>query len=136
MKLIPKNRKAEAELNLTPLIDIVFLLLIFFMISTSFDTSPRRDIDVPISSYSESKTKNSVSIFVDINNIVTIKQKVFHLDKHEEIKKELDELKSSGLTHVTVVADSRINYQTFIHIMESLAFAGISRVSFSVERSN
>ena len=83
MKLLPKNRKAEAELNLTPLIDIVFLLLIFFMVSTRFDSNPRRDIDVPVSSYSESKTKNNVSIFVDINNIVTIKQKVFHVDKHD-----------------------------------------------------
>ena len=136
MKLLPKNRKAEAELNLTPLIDIVFLLLIFFMISTRFDSNPRRDIDVPVSSYSESKTKNNVSIFVDINNIVTIKQKVFHVDKHDEIKRELDELKSLGLTNVTVVADSRVNYQTFISIMESLASAGINRVSFSVERSN
>ncbi len=136
MKLLPKNRKAEAELNLTPLIDIVFLLLIFFMVSTRFDSNPRRDIDVPVSSYSESKTKNNVSIFVDINNIVTIKQKVFHVDKHDEIKRELDELKSLGLTNVTVVADSRVNYQTFISIMESLASAGINRVSFSVERSN
>ena len=136
MKLLPKNRKAEAELNLTPLIDIVFLLLIFFMVSTRFDSNPRRDIDVPVSSYSESKTKNNVSIFVDINNIVTIKQKVFHVDKHDEIKRELEELKSLGLTHVSVVADSRVNYQTFISIMESLASAGINRVSFSVERSN
>ena len=136
MKLLPKNRKAEAELNLTPLIDIVFLLLIFFMVSTRFDSNPRRDIDVPVSSYSESKTKNNVSIFVDINNIVTIKQKVFHVDKHDEIKRELEELKSLGLTHVSVVADSRVNYQTFISIMESLAYAGINRVSFSVERSN
>ena len=136
MKLLPKNRKAEAELNLTPLIDIVFLLLIFFMVSTRFDSNPRRDIDVPVSSYSESKTKNNVSIFVDINNIVTIKQKVFHVDKHDEIKRELDELKSLGLTNVTVVADSRVNYQTFISIMESLASAWINRVSFSVERSN
>ena len=136
MKLLPKNRKAEAELNLTPLIDIVFLLLIFFMVSTRFDSNPRRDIDVPVSSYSESKTKNNVSIFVDINNIVTIKQKVFHVDKHDEIKRELEELKSLGLTHVTVVADSRVNYQTFISIMEALASAGINRVSFSVERSN
>ena len=136
MKLLPKIKKTEAELNLTPLIDIVFLLLIFFMVSTRFDANPRRDIDVPVSSYSESKTKNNVSIFVDINNIVTIKQKVFHVDKHDEIKKELDQLKSLGLTHVTVVADSRVNYQTFIGIMESLASAGINRVSFSVERSN
>ena len=136
MKLIPKNRKSEAELNLTPLIDIVFLLLIFFMVSTRFDTNKRHDIDVPLSSYSESKTETSVSIFVDINNIVTIKQKVFHLDKRDDIKKELDDLKNLGLNHVTVVADSRINYQSFIDIMESLAFAGINRVSFSVERSD
>ena len=106
------------------------------MVSTRFDTNKRHDIDVPLSNYSESKTETSVSIFVDINNIVTIKQKVFHLDKRDDIKKELDDLKNLGLNHVTVVADSRINYQSFIDIMESLAFAGINRVSFSVERSD
>ena len=59
------------------------------------------------------------------------------MDKRDEIKKELDGLKNlKFVNHVTVVADSRINYQSFIYIMESLAVAGINRVSFSVERSD
>ena len=37
MRLQDKRRDEEPEVNLTPLIDVVFLLLIFFMVSTTFD---------------------------------------------------------------------------------------------------
>ena len=39
--------KTEAEINLTPLIDVVFLLLIFFMVSTTFIGESRLSIDLP-----------------------------------------------------------------------------------------
>ena len=46
MNLQPEKKQA-IELNLTPLIDVVFLLLIFFMVSTTFDKESRIKVDLP-----------------------------------------------------------------------------------------
>ncbi len=46
MNLQPEN-DGEPEVNLTPLIDVVFLLLIFFMVSTTFEHQSRIQIDLP-----------------------------------------------------------------------------------------
>ena len=135
MNLLKTNKKIDTELNLTPLIDIVFLLLIFFMISTKFDTNPKKDIDLPISNYPQSKIRDDVSIFVDVNNIVTIRQKKIPLEDFKKIRDELENLKNSGLSQLTIYADSRVNYQSFIRLMSSVSSAKIKRVSFSVKQS-
>ncbi|MEX2320333.1 MAG: biopolymer transporter ExbD, partial [Saccharospirillum sp.] len=45
-----RSRQEEAQVNLTPLIDVVFLLLIFFMVSTTFTRETQLQIDLPESS--------------------------------------------------------------------------------------
>ena len=135
MNILKKNKKVEAELNLTPLIDIVFLLLIFFMISTKFDNNPKRDIDLPISNYPKSETRGGISIFVDANNVVTIRQKKIPLEESKKITEELQNLKAKGFSEITIYGDSRVNYQSFISLMSSVSSAKIKRVSFSVKQS-
>jgi biopolymer transport protein ExbD len=47
MKFHSSNPEEDANINLTPLIDVVFLLLIFFMVSTTFDTTSQLKIKLP-----------------------------------------------------------------------------------------
>ncbi|MBD3897429.1 biopolymer transporter ExbD [Halomonas sp. ML-15] len=44
-----RHRHAPVEVNLTPLIDVVFLLLIFFMVSTTFETRQALELELPLS---------------------------------------------------------------------------------------
>lgn len=53
-----RQRREEVGINLTPLIDVVFLLLIFFMISTTFVEKPGLKIDLPDSSAQQLKNEN------------------------------------------------------------------------------
>ena len=50
MNLRPGHKEEGVEVNLTPLIDVVFLLLIFFMVSTTFDRHARLKVSLPESS--------------------------------------------------------------------------------------
>ena len=65
MNLRPK-RDEPHDINLTPLIDVVFLLLIFFMVSTTFDRSSELTIDLPKAS-SEAKAEHDKPIDVAID---------------------------------------------------------------------
>ena len=56
---------AEVEINLTPLIDVVFLLLIFFMISTQFKVAAELDLDLPTASAAQS-TGDTQSVLVTV----------------------------------------------------------------------
>ena len=51
-----RQRPEEVSVNLTPLIDVVFLLLIFFMVSTTFNKETRLDVELPASEQGESVT--------------------------------------------------------------------------------
>ena len=54
MKFQGRNLEEDVNINLTPLIDVVFLLLIFFMVSTTFDTTSQLKIQLPQASQTQS----------------------------------------------------------------------------------
>ncbi|MDH3900087.1 MAG: biopolymer transporter ExbD, partial [Gammaproteobacteria bacterium] len=65
MNLQPDNED-EPEINLTPLIDVVFLLLIFFMVSTTFEHQSRIQIELPEATAAASKPDSeSLEIIID-----------------------------------------------------------------------
>ena len=64
--MLRTKRDNEPELNLTPLIDVVFLLLIFFMVSTTFDHQSEISIELPESSGKVADTKQkTIEISID-----------------------------------------------------------------------
>ena len=66
MKFRPFAQEDEASVNLTPLIDVVFLLLIFFMVSTTFDTTSEIKVELPQASPEQRiQQVESLSIVID-----------------------------------------------------------------------
>ena len=62
-----RKKRNIMSLDLTPLIDVVFLLLIFFMVSTTFNKYGKIDIDVPVSKVSEKIENSKIEIIIDKN---------------------------------------------------------------------
>ena len=66
MNLRPDRRDERVDVNLTPLIDVVFLLLIFFMVSTTFDRHAKLKVELPEASAStEQKLEEPVVLSID-----------------------------------------------------------------------
>ncbi len=76
MNLRPK-RKDTMDLNLTPLIDVVFLLLIFFMVSTTFDKEARIKVQLPTAATQDEpvETDKVLDITVDAKGVFYVNQK-------------------------------------------------------------
>ena len=68
-----KNRE-ELDLNLTPLIDVVFLLLIFFMVTTTFDRETQLNIELPQAAGEQKKAEQVLEISIDSSNRFYINQ--------------------------------------------------------------
>jgi biopolymer transport protein ExbD len=129
-----KEGEEDFSLDLTPMIDVVFLLLIFFMVSTSFiDFSRRMDISLPEAkaSVTADKLKNYV-IEIGLNkkiflNGTEVGFKI--LEKKLKEKEEELEIKKA----VVIRADEKLDYGLIVKIMGIVNAAEITDLSIAVK---
>ncbi len=132
--LFRKEGEEDFSLDLTPMIDVVFLLLIFFMVSTSFiDFSRRMDISLPEAkaSITVEKLKNYV-IEIGLNKKIflngievgfnTLEKRLKEKDKELEMKKA-----------VLIRADEKLDYGLVVKIMGIVNAAEITDLSIAVK---
>ena len=92
MKLRARER-AEPDVNLTPLIDVVFLLLIFFMISTTFEREAQLKVDLPEASAEAAEaTPDRLEITIKGNGDIFINDQQVVNTRPETIRRAIEEL--------------------------------------------
>lgn len=115
------GRKEELDVNMTPLIDVVFLLLIFFMVSTTFDRESEIEITLPEAAASPVEKEDfTLEVTVDAEGTYYINgQRVINTDI-ETLKKAL---KLAAGKHenppIVVSADAKAPYQSVVTVMDA-----------------
>ena len=138
MKLDRIKRRSGGDLilEMTPLIDVVFLLLIFFMLATTFDERSAFKIDLPKSTAAKTKeTLKEVQVLVD-------KDKNIYLSYTENNKLQQEKLELSNFVSavsvklnnsqskdVMISADKTIDYGFIVEIMSLLKESGASAIN-------
>ena len=138
MKLDRIKRRSGGDLilEMTPLIDVVFLLLIFFMLATTFDERSAFKIDLPTSTVAKTKeTLKEVQVLVD-------KDKNIYLSYTENNKSQQEKLELSNFVSavsvklnnsqskdVMISADKTIDYGFIVEIMSLLKESGASAIN-------
>ena len=128
------DAEEDYSLQLTSLIDVVFLLLIFFMVSTSFvDFTRRLDIELPeAKSSAEVVEKKSFLIEVGAEKRISLNGKTVLLD---DLESELKAGVESGKfkPSLTVKADKRLDYGYVIKVMGLISGADIRDISLATK---
>ncbi len=127
------RQEEDYSLQLTSLIDVVFLLLIFFMVSTSFvDFTRRMDIQLPNSKQSmEVERVESFLLEVGVEKRLTLNGKDVTI---EELERRLDEAKRKPGRRILIIkADKRLDYGFVVRIMGISFAAGIRDISVAVK---
>ena len=127
----------EPSINLTPLIDVVFLLLIFFMVTTTFIRETRLQVNLP---EAEAETQSTQSERLEI---VVSRDGSFALNGQRLVNGKLEtllrglELESKGNLNlpVIIVADSEATHQSVVTAMDAIGQAGFTRLSIATQRS-
>ena len=130
-----RRRRETPDVNLTPLIDVVFLLLIFFMVSTTFDKQSRIKVDLPEASAQKTLDKKNRER-LDITVSATGK---YYLNDRELINTDIDTLKRAiekvtrGKTDIPVVidADANATHQSVVRVMDAASQLGLYRMSIA-----
>ena len=125
-------RRELPALNLTPLIDIVFLLLIFFMVTTSFSRETRLLVSLPEASGSVENAAESIEVLVDREGGYAINGRRLVNAEMDSLVRGL-ELESGGDVSllVVLVADAEVQHQSVVSAMEAIGRAGFTSLSIA-----
>ncbi|ALF20597.1 biopolymer transporter ExbD [Fusobacterium vincentii] len=139
MKLerIKRRSGGTLVLEITPLIDVVFLLLIFFMLATSFDERSAFKIDLPKSTAAKTKsTLKEVQVLVDKEKNIYLRYtdnsgrlQSEKLDLSSFVSVVSEKLNTSESKDVMISADKAIDYGFIVEIMSLLKESGASAIN-------
>lgn len=132
----------EVSINLTPLIDIVFLLLIFFMVSTTFQRETELEIALPEAS-AETSSEPAVSALIleiDATGAYRLsteqsgKSSDFASVNIEQLSEMLKGLSAKNDTATLVIkADAKTPHQAVVQALDAARKANLTRVKFAAE---
>jgi biopolymer transport protein ExbD len=131
MNLLQKPPKKIA-LNITPLIDVLFILIIFFTVSSTFLEQPGIELKLPDAESSQTYTAQKVIVYVDKSDAVYLNDDLIDVnDLAESIKQKLEEQKDKS---VVLRADTEVDHGMIIRIMDLLRKKGIYKIIISTEK--
>ena len=123
---IAKKAKRKVSLNLTSLIDVLFILIIFFAVSSTFLEQPGIELKLPEAQSGNTQIIDKVIINVDRDGNIFLNDKPVQLDMLAEQVKALNENRDEK--SVTLNADSSVKHGTVISIMDVLRREGIYKI--------
>lgn len=130
------TKKKDITVNITPLIDVVFLLLIFFMVSTSFTRETQIEIELPKASGKQLDiAPDVVEISIDAEGNFYVNKKPLINSQIETLRKAILKL-SEGDTSLPLIisADAKAPYQSVVVAMDAAGQEGFSNLQMATRR--
>ncbi|MEM1229325.1 MAG: biopolymer transporter ExbD [Pseudomonadota bacterium] len=132
-----RGNRHEVQVELTPLIDVVFLLLIFFMVSSTFIRETQLKIDLPEASGELQEIEGEVlEIAVDargeyaLNGTILVNNELGTLVRAlKETSKTVDKSE-----RVIVTADANATHQAVVRAMDAAGKVGLTRISITTQQ--
>jgi biopolymer transport protein ExbD len=128
--ILTQRLKPRVTLDLTPLIDVVFQLVVFFMISSVFNTAPGIELDLPDSTTSEAVEVTEVRVTVAGPEEVYLNRDLVALSSLGET---LREWKRQGRlddeTALLVQGGAEVSYETIIAVLDQVRRGGVDAVN-------
>ncbi len=126
------ERRLTAAPDLTPLIDIIFQLVLFFMVSTQFVSSPGIEVDLPRSSADTIlKEREDLKVFVRADGTAFLNDKPI---SGPELREALSAAsKRDPNTLIIIKADKNVDHGAVVRVMDTARGLGLSRLAIATE---
>jgi biopolymer transport protein ExbD len=124
-------QQEEAEINITPMLDIVFIMLIFFIVTTSFTKETGADITKPQADQAIRLQKGTILIGVKSNDDIWMNKRQIEL---REVRSMVERARAENPEgSVVIVADKDSSIGTVTEVMDQVKLAGILGIAISAE---
>lgn len=130
MKFLPKSREPE-ELNISPLIDMVFILLIFFAVSTTFVKDMQLELERPNAQSSAIASTKSIRVYIDRDGSTYINEQPVKTWMLQSLVR--DALTVSSSQSVLVIADRLTPTENLVEVVDQCKLAGAAEVGVATE---
>ena len=135
MKFNDRSEVEDVNINLTPLIDVVFLLLIFFMVSTTFDTTSQLKIQLPQASDSKTvKAKQPLNLTIDARGRFFLNAREISGIKSDALSFALKRVLNGTDRPIVIQSDAASPVQSLVTAMDVVGKLGLSHVSIATTR--
>ena len=137
MKFSRRGRH-EASVELTPLIDVVFLLLIFFMVSTTFIRETQLKIDLPEAAGELQEIEEAIiEITVDRLGDYAVNDRLLVNSEISTLIRALEEVLSTAAapgSRLIITADANAAHQSVVRAMDAAGKVGLTRISITTQQ--
>jgi biopolymer transport protein ExbD len=129
------KEKEPLEINLVPLIDVMMVILIFLMISTTYSKYTELQINLPSAQAERQLDRpNEVSVLVNAQGQYVVNKSAVPFRTIEQLADEMRRA-GAGLKEpvVVITADAAATHQSVIRVMEAARIAGLSQITFTTQ---
>ena len=133
MNYIPENDELKTEVNILPMIDVIFAILSFFIVSSLFLTKVETiPINLPNSSTAKEEDKRSINLSIDSKSRIFINQ---NLVQFENLKNEILNLNIEKNTLIIIRGDKDVNYGKIVEVMDIIRTLDNIKIAISTNPS-
>ncbi|MBP0623864.1 MULTISPECIES: biopolymer transporter ExbD [Cupriavidus] len=140
MRFRSRQRREEPEINLIPLIDVLLVILIFLMITTTYSRYTELQIQLPTADAERAQQRpQEIVVSVSSRGVYSVNKKVL---EQKDVTSLADQLRAAsgpagagnGQPPVVIVnADAQASHQAVVNVMEAARLAGLSRLTFATQ---
>jgi len=131
------SQSDEPEINLTPLIDVVFLMLIFFMVTTTFIREGNLAITLPEASLEPTvASADSVELVIDTQGNYVLDGRELVNRQRETLVLALRELTAGATPGIVIHADARTPHQAVVTALDAAGYVGIQQIAIATVPEN
>jgi len=128
------RRKQKVLINITPLIDVLFLLLIFFMVSSTFLEQPGIKLELPQAQSAVVVEQKDYVLFVDKESNMFLNDKAIRMqDLEAKIKEALPKMKDMALV---LNADQEVSHGFVVRVMDIAKRSGVKKLIIGTKLEN
>ncbi|MBB2918854.1 ExbD/TolR family protein [Cupriavidus alkaliphilus] len=131
-----RQRREEPEINLIPLIDVLLVILIFLMITTTYSRFTELQIQLPTADAERARQQpQEIVVSVSARGVYSVNKQVM---EHKDVTSLADQLRTvagaGGQPPVVIVnADAQATHQAVVNVLEAARLAGLSRLTFATQ---
>ncbi|MGO4327360.1 MULTISPECIES: ExbD/TolR family protein [unclassified Cupriavidus] len=134
-----RQRREEPEINLIPLIDVLLVILIFLMITTTYSRYTELQVQLPTADAEKAQQRpGEIVVTVSAKGVYAINKQVMDQQDVTSLAARLREVAGTGSGQPPVLivnADAQASHQSVINVMEAARLAGLSRLTFATQSS-
>ena len=134
MNMSQFDDEEDNEVNLTPMLDVVFIMLIFFIVTASFVKEAGIDVNRPNAATAERKEKGNILVAISENNQIWIDRR--QVDPRA-LRANIERMHAENPNAAVVIqADEESKNKLLVQVMDSARLAGVKSVSLAADVVN